>query len=75
MAIQWLSVASSPSLLACREAISLVCEALPGTKGALRKRKVEWKQREGGMDEWIESERNSVLTERAEEMDDEKRKG
>lgn len=43
MVILWLSVISitgfiflSPS----REAISLVCEAVPGTKGALRKRKV-----------------------------------
>lgn len=29
-----------------REAISLVCEAVPGAKGALRKRKVEREKRE-----------------------------
>lgn len=44
-------LASLPSLPPSREAISLVCEAVPGTKGALRKRKVHgWRETEGGMD-------------------------
>lgn len=46
----WLSMvtilASPFSLSVSREAISLVCEAVPGTKGALRKRKVHgWTER------------------------------
>ena len=51
--ILWVSVvtilASSSFRPPSREAISLVCEAVPGTKGALRKRKVHgWTEREEG---------------------------
>lgn len=75
--ILWLSMvtilASPSSLLPSREAISLVCEAVPGTKGALRKRKVhEWTEREkgkeGGREWWSDHGWNDAHTKSAEKM-------
>ena len=52
---------SGPSFLpVCREAISLVCEAVPGTKGAPRKRKVRGSEGGSGGGEKVGREKEWV---------------
>jgi len=64
-------LASPSSRPPSREAVSLVCEAVPGTKGALRKRKVHGGREEGGGRReggGREHGRSDAHTERAEKM-------